>query len=108
GPAVKEVIRTRSVSDLSDNGKPDADLIVHWSREIRNGLESPCFGKIGPLPYFRSGTHCPDGFAYLKGPEIKAGSNLEEWEVIDIAPTILALLGASIPSHMDGRPLRVE
>jgi hypothetical protein len=107
-PAVKEVIRTRSITELSDSGKPDADLIVHWSRGIRNGFESPRFGKIGPLPYFRSGSHYSDGFAFLKGPGIKAGSKLEEWEMIDIAPTILALLGASIPPHMDGRPLRVE
>ena len=107
-PAVKEVIRTRSATDLSDRGKPDADLIVHWSRGIRNGFESPRFGKIGPLPYFRAGSHYSDGFGFLKGPGIKAGSKLKEWEMIDIAPTILDLLGASIPAHMDGRPLRVE
>jgi predicted AlkP superfamily phosphohydrolase/phosphomutase len=107
-PAVKEVIRTRSVSELSDSGKPDADLIVHWAPGIRNGFESPRFGKIGPLPYFRAGGHNSDGFAFLRGPGIKAGSKLEEWAINDIAPTILALLGVSIPSHMDGQPLRVE
>jgi len=92
---------------LADSDKPDADLIVHWSPRIRNGFESPRFGKIGPLPYFRAGGHNSDGFAFLRGSGIKAGSKLEEWEINDIAPTILALLGASIPSHMDGQPLKV-
>jgi predicted AlkP superfamily phosphohydrolase/phosphomutase len=107
-PAVKEVIRTRSANELSDDGKPDGDLIVHWSRGIRNGFESPRFGKIGPLPYCRSGSHYSDGFAFLKGPGIKAGSKLEGWQIIDIAPTILALLGAAIPTHIEGQPLKVE
>jgi hypothetical protein len=107
-PAVEEVVRTRSVNDLSDGGKPDADLFVHWARSIRNEVESPRFGKVGPLPYFRSSSHHPDGFAILKGPGIEAGSQLEDWEMHDIAPTILAALGASIPSHMDGRPLRLK
>jgi arylsulfatase A-like enzyme len=43
----------------------------------------------------------------LKGPGIQAGSKLDKWEIIDIAPTILALLGASIPAHIEGQPLKV-
>jgi predicted AlkP superfamily phosphohydrolase/phosphomutase len=93
---------------LSDSGKPDPDLIVHWSRGISNGFESPRFGKLGPLPYFRAGSHYSDGFAFLKGPGIKAESKLSAWDMIDIAPTILALLDTPIPAHMDGQPFRVE
>ncbi|WP_324720715.1 alkaline phosphatase PafA [Salinimicrobium sp. HB62] len=49
-------------------------------------------------------THAPLIF-YGKG--IKAGSSLERTEIVDIAPTISALLGIPFPNGATGRPLYI-
>ncbi|SDL48470.1 Type I phosphodiesterase / nucleotide pyrophosphatase [Salinimicrobium catena] len=49
-------------------------------------------------------THAPLIF-YGKG--IKSGNTLERTEIVDIAPTISALLGISFPNGSTGRPLYV-
>lgn len=40
-----------------------------------------------------------------QGPGIEAGSSLPESHAVDLAPTILELMGAQIPEHFDGKPL---
>jgi hypothetical protein len=46
-----------------------------------------------------------NGVVALWGPGVKRGHKLEGAQIIDLAPTILALLGVEIPRHMDGRVL---
>ena len=52
----------------------------------------------------RSGTHNPDGLVIIKGQEV-VGVAIENASVVDIAPTILNLMGVRIPEDMDGRVL---
>jgi predicted AlkP superfamily phosphohydrolase/phosphomutase len=50
------------------------------------------------------GTHRPEGVIALAGAGLAAGRYLDA-ELIDVTPTILALLGARIPSHVEGKSI---
>ena len=69
------------------------------------------FGTIrwpipGKNPNGRSGNHTGEGFVLASGNGIPHGSSLDpEGHILDLPPTILALLGKERPSHMAGRVL---
>ena len=50
------------------------------------------------------GTHRPEGIVALAGAGIAAGRTLEA-NLPDVAPTVLTLLGLTVPAYMEGRPL---
>ncbi|HUA67968.1 MAG TPA: alkaline phosphatase family protein, partial [Candidatus Saccharimonadales bacterium] len=50
------------------------------------------------------GCHRTFGIVCLKGPDLKKNDRLYGASVLDVTPTILALLGLPIGSDMDGRP----
>jgi predicted AlkP superfamily phosphohydrolase/phosphomutase len=52
-----------------------------------------------------SGFHRLDGVLIAKGPGIRAGVKLEGATLVDLAPTILYLMGSRVPDDMDGRVL---
>ncbi|HEY9623398.1 MAG TPA: alkaline phosphatase family protein [Crinalium sp.] len=105
-PMVIRVIRTRQ--DASENGPelPDADLIVEWRDRPIDVVDSPDFGRIGPIPYCNTGGHKPIGFLLAKGPGIRPDADLSATGYLtDLAPTILTLMGAPIPAHCEGKSL---
>jgi predicted AlkP superfamily phosphohydrolase/phosphomutase len=53
----------------------------------------------------KSGTHHVNGVFIAKGPEIQRLASLKGARIIDLAPTILYLLGEKIPDDMDGTVL---
>jgi hypothetical protein len=65
---------------------------------MRHRLRNPRHrGYHGYLP----GHPADDGFVVLADPEFRASA--ERIALIDVAPTILALLGERAPDHMTGR-----
>ncbi len=109
-PAVRRVVRTRQGPDgpAMDGERPsDADLIVIWDGVPIDVVDHPSAGRIGPVPFKRSGSHVHRGFLMAAGPGVAPGRRLPEAHALDIPPTILSLLGASIPAHFDGKPLPV-
>lgn len=52
-----------------------------------------------------SGTHKLNGIFIMKGSGIKKSTTLQDTSIMDLAPTILYLLGLPIPTDMDGRVL---
>ena len=68
-------------------------------------VDSPEFGRIGPVPFFRTGGHRPGGFLLAQGSKIPAGTSLPGGHSIDIAPTILTLMDTPIPEYCKGKPL---
>lgn len=105
-PIVQKVLRTRKTG-AEDNPKlPDADLVVVWQEEYPTDVvDSPTLGRIGPVPYYRTGSHQAQGFLLAQGPGIDPGSTLPEAHALDLAPTILAMIGAPIPDYYEGKPL---
>jgi len=65
--------------------------------------------KLDELIYFsglvKSGCHHPKGMMVMYGPGVKAGAEVGPCDNLDIAPTLLAMLGEPIPSVMSGRTL---
>jgi predicted AlkP superfamily phosphohydrolase/phosphomutase len=102
---VKQVVKTRT-TPLDDNPKlPDADIVVLWQEPMTDVVDSPKLGRIGPLTHCRAGGHKGQGFIAAKGPDIPAGVNLPAGETVDLAPTILNLMNAKIPEHLEGKAL---
>jgi predicted AlkP superfamily phosphohydrolase/phosphomutase len=54
-------------------------------------------------PNKSSGTHRMDGILILKGRNIRSGCSLENVHIMDLAPTILHILGLPVPEDMDGK-----
>jgi predicted AlkP superfamily phosphohydrolase/phosphomutase len=52
-----------------------------------------------------SGDHRPEGILIMHGPGIRAGQQLAEARLEDVAPTLLYLTGVPVPDDMDGRVL---
>ena len=103
-PLMKEVIRTRTLDTLYDEGLPDADIIVMWNDTDTPSdcVESPMMGRIGPVPFQRSGGHNSDGFVIMKGDRIEPNSEMPEQQSMDLPPTLLDLMGADCPDYFDG------
>ncbi|HKP86185.1 MAG TPA: alkaline phosphatase family protein [Blastocatellia bacterium] len=53
----------------------------------------------------KSGCHDPKGVMMLYGPGIRRGGRVAECDNLDIAPTLLSLLGLKAPLEMKGRVL---
>ncbi|GIK98532.1 MAG: hypothetical protein BroJett029_27410 [Alphaproteobacteria bacterium] len=102
-PMVAEIVRCRkSAGEPSVEHSPDADLLVLWTETPTDTVDHPVYGRIGPVPFRRTGDHRPRGFFAATGPDIPAG-RLPAGELVDIAPTILDLLEVPIPNHFEGR-----
>jgi predicted AlkP superfamily phosphohydrolase/phosphomutase len=107
-PIAEEVRRTRRLPMDDSPGLPDADLVVRWRPFPADVVDSPMSGRIGPLPYYRSGGHNEEGFLWISGPEIQPGARLPEGRPTSLAPTFLTLMGAGIPDYMGQPPLLGE
>ncbi len=113
-PVVKEIVRADRVFK---GRKLDwlPDLIVTWDDEPASkhrALASPKFGTVpwptpGRDPDGRSGTHHAQGVLIAAGPGVKSG-NIENGHILDLAPTILALLGRPVPDEMEGKVIPLE
>ncbi len=97
----QSIIRTRENALDDDPKLPDADMVITWCDGPADVLDSPSFGRMGPVPYRRSGSHTIDGFVAMGGPGIPQGE-LQLGHAVDLAPTILQLMGAPIANHLDG------
>jgi predicted AlkP superfamily phosphohydrolase/phosphomutase len=105
---VAEITRADSLgTDLS----PDIpDLLVNFREDI-GLIESCCSPRVGlveeafPVPAHRRSSHrLGPSRLWVRGPGIAPGFD-SSGNVLDIAPTVLSLLGVRTPAWMDGRPL---
>lgn len=84
------------------------DLMVRFRTDL--GVLDACVSeRVGLVKVpiriaHRTGEHTGDARLWLVGDGI-AGGEMQLAHALDVAPTILALLGVPVPSHLDGRPL---
>lgn len=50
--------------------------------------------------------HAPDGILLLAGRSVRAGARLEDAAIVDVAPTILGLMGMPTTREMEGQLIR--
>jgi predicted AlkP superfamily phosphohydrolase/phosphomutase len=114
-PVVQRVYR-RSELFQGPFAKEAPDLILDWWSENAFSIK-PSFPEDGDQPPLQirprspakepewGGTHRKNGILVMKGRPFKRGVRTEGARLMDIAPTILYLMGQKIPEDMDGRVL---
>ncbi len=84
---------------------PDLHIVLDGYRAIA----FPLFATDGRLVTRQirgdTGCHRLHGLLLAAGPHIRAGQAVESARIVDLAPTILHLLGLPVPDDMDGRVL---
>jgi predicted AlkP superfamily phosphohydrolase/phosphomutase len=83
------------------------DIILHTDRAKYVSFGHADFGSnqlIEPS-IGQTGHHTMDGIVILRGAGIPAGTQLKGANIIDIAPTTLALMSLPVPAEMDGKVL---
>jgi predicted AlkP superfamily phosphohydrolase/phosphomutase len=104
--AVAAVLRTANAF-IDGPSELLPDLYVHW-KSSRHFIERAIHPK-GEITqrrprFFRDSYHRAPGFAAFKGPGIEPGW-FEESSILDIAPTLMGLLGEPPSASMPGRDL---
>jgi predicted AlkP superfamily phosphohydrolase/phosphomutase len=105
-PAITEVVRTR---ELLDGPHVDElpDLLLLWKPDrVLRAARHPRLGLIEEdMRDLPKTEHTAEGFMIAAGPQIRSGVELSGAGIVDLAPTLLYLLGLPTPEEMDGRVL---
>lgn len=103
-PLVRGVLRS---VDVYSGTRLDAlpDLLIDWERSAPiTGAASDRIGVVrGEYTGVRSADHRPGGLLLARGPGIRPGT-IDDVAVVDLAPTICALLDAPL-LDVDGKPI---
>jgi predicted AlkP superfamily phosphohydrolase/phosphomutase len=107
-PAAERVTRVDEVFRGPRRGDlPDA--VISWNLEARvtDALEAPGVGLVRgqaghAVSPFYTGNHRAAAFVFARGPGISGGGPAGG-HILDIAPTVLAMLGVEVPRHFEGR-----
>ncbi len=87
------------------------DIVYHFKQPFyyvkKDLFSSEIFKKITSKETIRANhlNHSSKGIFLAKGPHINSKGMLKGVRIIDVAPTILYLMGLPIPKNMDGRLL---
>jgi len=115
-PIIARVYRRDEIfhGPFSDGG---ADLILDWWSEDSLFSTAPSFSKDTDKPAVIirehrpsdtsewGGTHRLNGILIAHGPRLRTAAEIENAQLIDLAPTLLHLLGVPVPKDMDGKVL---
>src|SRR5450432_184024 len=115
-PVINRVYRRAEIfhGPFADEG---ADLVLDWWSENSLFSTQPSFPEDTDKPALIirehkpsetsewGGTHRLNGILVARAPAFKNGAEIETPHLIDIAPTILHLLGVPVPEDMDGSVL---
>jgi predicted AlkP superfamily phosphohydrolase/phosphomutase len=108
-PAVKQVQVVSQSFEERALSNPLPDLIVHWSEHLAPqlaGVSSPQFGDVPSAGWGsgRTGEHRDEGWALMIPGSSRITPRKEPPHILDIAPTICAVLG--VPQEgLVGQPL---
>ena len=96
----QEVFVGRATAELPD-------LLVKWDNETPiEAIESARLGRIENRDKGQRGAHSDRGAIFAWGPGVADGPAISGGRDIDVAPTVLGLLGIAPPAGQDGRMIR--
>jgi predicted AlkP superfamily phosphohydrolase/phosphomutase len=109
-PVISNIWKREEIYDQFPENVPD--ILISWASGY-SAVGEKELALLGIHPkkntiftkHRWSGNHLPNGVLFLKGEPIKKNYRLNHADIVDITPTILALLSVSIPDDMDGKPL---
>jgi predicted AlkP superfamily phosphohydrolase/phosphomutase len=105
-PAVEDVFRAQQLYP-GPRAHDLPDLTILWSSDSPiNVLQSESLGRLeNPSAEERSGNHRPEGFLLARGPAFRTGRAELPGDILQIAPTVLALHEVPIPAAYAMGPL---
>lgn len=112
-PIVEKVMRRKNLFPQGLHADELPDLIVKWASSPASNHRAIVSSKYGPIPWSgrghnpdgRSGNHGPEGFLIATGDNIRSNSHMRNAHILDLAPTMLALLNEPKPHYMPGNVL---
>lgn len=81
---------------------PDLILAIRPGYDVKDRMDGD---DLFATPVAWRGGNAPEGLVALFGPRIRAGVRLEGASILDLAPTVLHLLGEPAPPELEGRVL---
>lgn len=90
----------RHLPDLSVTWNPDARVLGELESEACGVIRGAANYEVAP---YYTGNHRPNAFVLARGPRLSRGATLADGHIVDIPPTIFALLGVDPPMHFEGR-----
>jgi predicted AlkP superfamily phosphohydrolase/phosphomutase len=104
GAEVVEHVERVEGRDPITLGPTESDMVVVW-RGTFCALEHPTLGRVGPVPFRRTGGHTGRyGLAYLSYAGVEAGDRGLR-SSFDVVPTLCELLGETPPAGTSGDSL---
>ena len=112
-PIVEQVVRSDDLFTSGDRLDYLPDLIVRWAHSPSANQRAVVSNRYPSLHIStpmrnldgRSGNHSSEGFLLAVGSGIPHNSQIENGNILDLAPTIYALLGVPKPVQMRGKSL---
>ena len=115
-PIIARIYRREEIfhGPFADEG---ADLILDWWSEDSLFSTQPSFRRDRGKPTVMirehrpskdsewGGTHRLNGILIGRGPDLKSAVEIKNAQLIDLAPTLLYMLGVPVPADMDGKVL---
>lgn len=125
-----ELVRSQIIEELLRFGNENSlEMKIHkpediyWGSHIRDApdiifsindgecLSIKSFGHTsileeGSFKKTHTGSHRPHGILILHGSHIRKGYEVSNAEIVDVAPTVLHILGVPVPKDMDGKVLK--
>lgn len=100
----KEVLRKEEVFH-GENTDSAPDIIYVPADEV--GMRITCRGDGVCIKPKKTASHSLCGIFIACGEDIKRGVELDSLKILDVAPTVIHMMGGKVPRYMDGR-VRLE
>jgi predicted AlkP superfamily phosphohydrolase/phosphomutase len=84
---------------------PDLTVVLRDWRYRTIGLHDFTTNRLIAPAFGPTGDHRMEGVLIAAGPPFRLGASPEKANLLDLAPTVLHLLGVPVPADMDGRVL---
>jgi predicted AlkP superfamily phosphohydrolase/phosphomutase len=103
---IEHIYRREEVySGEQANELPDIVMLPLNMEYGATGLSAFVSNRVVAPSFAYSGSHRMEGVFMLSGHGVRPGLVVEGAQIVDVAPTILHLLGLPVPTDMDGRVL---